>query len=137
MTQMKASYLGQLRTEGTHLQSGRQIITDAPLDNNGKGEAYSPTDMVAAALCSCMMTIMGIVAEREGIRLEGMTGDIVKQMNNTPRKIRTIQIALHLADTTIATLSEKQKEILKKAALNCPVALSLHPELEQKIEFNF
>jgi putative redox protein len=137
MTQMKASYLGQLRTEGTHLQSGRQIITDAPLDNNGKGEAYSPTDMVAAALCSCMMTIMGIVAEREGIRLEGMTGDIVKQMNNTPRKISTIQIALHLADTAIATLSEKQKEILKKAALNCPVALSLHPELEQKIEFNF
>lgn len=129
-----STYLGGLRTEATHLKSGKTIITDAPTDNNGKGEAFSPTDLVCAALSSCMMTIMGILAEREEIDLSGLRSDIVKIMASNPRKISEIQISFtHLK--LVAT--DVQKEKLKRAALTCPVALSLSESIKQTITFNF
>ncbi|ABG60427.1 OsmC family protein [Cytophaga hutchinsonii] len=136
MYQMTAEYLGGLRTTGTHLKSGNTVITDAPTDNNGRGEAYSPTDLVSAALCSCMMTIMGIVAARENIVFEGITATIEKIMTKEPpRKIAGIHIAFTLPDPQ--QLTPKQAEILKRAAHTCPVALSLHPDIVQEVSFNF
>ncbi len=127
-------YQGGLRTQAVHLKSKNEVITDAPTDNNGKGEAFSPTDLVSAALSSCMMTIMGIVAEREGIDLKGLKSEVVKVMSSNPRKIAEIKIDFthsHLVAT------EEQKQKLKNAARTCPVALSLSPELKQTVTFNF
>lgn len=132
---MTTNYLGELRTEGTHLKSGNKVITDAPPDNNGKGEAYSPSDLVCAALSSCMMTIMGMVAEREGIDLRGMKSSIVKVMSSSPRKIAEITINVEVPEP--GSLTDKQREVLKRAALTCPVALSLHPDIKQNVSFNF
>ena len=123
-----------MRTEATHLRSGVKLVTDAPVDNNGKGQSFSPTDLVCSALCSCMMTIMGILAEREGIDLNGMTGKIVKIMSANPRKIETIKIQLK-HKSLVAT--DEQKEKLKRAALTCPVALSLNENVKQELEFVF
>src|ERR1043165_2653085 len=95
MVSMTGVYLGELRTEATHLKSGNKIITDAPLDNNGKGEAFSPTDLTCASLNSCMMTLMGILANREGINLTGLTSEIIKIMASNPRKIGEIQITFN------------------------------------------
>lgn len=134
MPSMSGEYLGGLRTEDTHQLSGNKIITDAPPDNNGKGEAFSPTDLVCAALSSCMMTLMGILAEREGINLTGLKSEITKIMSSNPRKIAEIQITFshpHLQ------ASDVQKQKLKNAALTCPVALSLGEGLKQSIHFNF
>jgi putative redox protein len=127
-------YSGSLRTQAVHLASGNTIITDAPPDNNGRGEAFSPSDLVCSALSSCMMTIMGIFAQREGIELTGLTAEVVKIMDNNPRKIKEIQITFshpHLVATDL------QKEKLKRAALTCPVALSLSESLHQVVHFNF
>ena len=134
MASMTGEYLGSLRTQDTHLLSGNKIITDAPPDNNGKGEAFSPTDLVCAALNSCMMTIMGMVAAKEGINLTGMKSEITKIMSANPRKIAEIQISFSLPGL-IATDVQKQK--LKKGALECPVALSLAEGLKQSITFDF
>jgi putative redox protein len=134
MTSISASYLGSLRTQASHLKSGNTIITDAPVDNNGKGEAFSPTDLVCAALSSCMITIMGIVADREKIDLTGLTSEIVKIMSSSPRKIAEIQITFNHPNLFA---SDEQKEKLKHAALTCPVALSLSESLKQTVEFNF
>ncbi|MEO7991982.1 MAG: OsmC family protein [Chryseolinea sp.] len=131
---MKAIYIGGLRTEVTHLKSGNRIITDAPPDNNGRGEAFSPTDLTCASLNSCMMTLMGILAEREQIELAGLKSDIVKVMAANPRKIAEVQITF-THENLVAT--DIQKEKLKRAALTCPVALSLNDELKQTIVFNF
>ena len=131
---MKAIYKGNLRTEVEHLKSGNKIITDAPLDNNGRGEAFSPTDLTCASLNSCMMTLMGILAQRENIDLSGLKADIVKIMASNPRKIAEVQITF-THDNLVAT--EIQKEKLKRAALTCPVALSLCEELKQTVVFNF
>jgi putative redox protein len=134
MTSMKASYKGDLRTEAIHLKSGNTIITDAPLDNNGKGEAFSPTDLVCASLSSCMMTLMGIVAKRDGIDLNGLDSEITKIMSTDPRKISEIHIHFTWKEpVTDPVIIQK----LKRAALTCPVALSLHPEIRQEITFNF
>ncbi len=134
MVSMKAIYMGGLRTEVTHLKSGNKIITDAPPDNNGRGEAFSPTDLTCASLNSCMMTLMGILAEREQIDLAGLKAEIVKVMASSPRKIAEVQITF-THDNLVAT--DIQKEKLKRAALTCPVALSLNDELKQNIVFNF
>jgi putative redox protein len=134
MVSMTGIYLGGLRTEVTHLKSGNKIITDAPPDNNGRGEAFSPTDLTCASLNSCMMTLMGILAEREGIDLTGLRTDIVKVMAAAPRKIAEIQITFSHPNL-LAT--EVQKEKLKRAALTCPVALSLDDSVKQTISFNF
>jgi putative redox protein len=129
-----AEYLGQLRTQAVHLKSGNTVTTDAPVDNMGKGEAFSPTDLVCAALSSCMMTIMGQVAEREGVDLRGLKTEIVKVMSSNPRKIAEIMITFshpHLMATDI------QKQKLMNAARTCPVALSLSEQLVQTVTFNF
>jgi putative redox protein len=136
MYQMTAEYLGELRTSGTHIKSGKTIITDAPTDNNGKGDAYSPTDLVCAALCNCMITIMGIVSERENIPLKGITAMIEKTMTSEPpRKIAKIKI--DFTHPNPEQLSPKDAEVLKRAAHTCPVALCLHPDIVQEVSFNF
>jgi putative redox protein len=134
MVSMTAVYLGGLRTEATHLRSGNKIITDAPPDNNGRGEAFSPTDLTCASLNSCMMTLMGILAERENIDLKGLTSEIVKVMASNPRKIAEIHITFnHQA----LNATDVQKEKLRRAALTCPVALSISDTVVQKVTFNF
>ncbi len=134
MPTIKTNYQGQLRTQSKHLQSGNTLITDAPTDNNGKGEAFSPTDTVAAALSSCMMTIMGIIAERENIDMTGLKSDVTKIMASDPRRIAEIKIDFSWPE---APITEAQGTKLKRAALTCPVALSLHPNLKQTIRFDF
>jgi putative redox protein len=131
---MTGIYQGRLRTEVTHLRSGNRIITDAPPDNNGKGEAFSPTDLTCASLNSCMMTLMGMLAEREGIILDGLKSEIVKVMASNPRKIAEIQIHFFHENLNATPV---QKEKLKRAALTCPVALSLPDHLKQSVTFNF
>ncbi|AII52290.1 OsmC family protein [Hymenobacter sp. APR13] len=133
MSTATARYAGNLRTEATHTASGSTILTDAPVDNHGRGEAFSPTDLVSAALGSCMMTIMGIVAERQGLDLTGVTYDVTKHMAAEPRRIRQIDVLFRLP----ATLSEKERTILENAARTCPVALSLNPEIEQDVQFQY
>jgi len=133
---MTAEYIGNLRATGKHLKSGNTIVTDAPIDNNGRGEAYSPTDLVSAALCNCMMTIMGIVAKRDDIPLTSLSATIEKVMTTEPpRKIAKIKIDFTYPNPEI--LSSKQAEILKRAAHTCPVALCLHPDIVQEVTFNF
>ena len=134
MPQIKSSYQGELRTEAIHLKSSSQLITDAPTDNHGRGEAFSPTDLVCAALCSCMMTIMGIRAFKHNITLEGLEADVTKHMSSDPRQIAQIDIAFRLERTNA---TEEQREMLKDAALHCPVALSLNPAIRQEVIFNF
>jgi uncharacterized OsmC-like protein len=134
MLTIKSRYQGDLRTEAVHLKSGNQLITDAPTDNNGKGEAFSPTDLVCASLASCMMTIMGIRAQKNSIYLRGLQADITKVMAHDPRKIAKIRISFSLESTNA---DEKQLQMLKDAALTCPVALSLNPDIQQDVSFNF
>ncbi len=136
MPTIKTVYQGDLRTEATHLQSGRSILTDAPTDNNGKGEAFSPTDLVAAALGSCMMTIMGMVAQRSDIDLQNSEMQITKVMSaEAPRRIARIEINCRMH--TKNALSDDDKTKLIRAAHTCPVALSLHPDIEQAVGFEW
>lgn len=134
MVSMTGTYLGGLRTEDKHLKSGNRLITDAPPDNNGRGEAFSPTDLVCAALSSCMMTLMGIIAEREQIDLKGMTSEIIKVMTSNPRRIAEIHITFSLPKLQA---TDEQRKKLKHAALTCPVARSISPEIRQLVQFNF
>lgn len=129
----KITYLGDLRTSSIHIQSNVEILSDAPIDNNGKGEAFSPTDLVANALGSCMMTIMAIKSKDLNLDLTGSTLEITKIMNAEPRRIGKIIIDLKMAVAVI----EKEKTILEKAAMSCPVFLSLHPEIEKEISFSW
>ena len=134
MPTIKSSYLRNLRTESQHLQSGIKILSDAPVDNNGKGEAFSPTDLVASALGSCMVTIMGIVADRDSVSLEGLTWEVTKIMQSSPRKISEIVIDFHWKSSiTDPVMIQK----LKNAAKTCPVALSLDPAIKQTLKFDF
>lgn len=135
-TTLKVRYQNSLRTEATHLKSGNTLITDAPTDNNGKGEAFSPTDLLCTSLVSCQMTIMGIVAERENIDLQGLQAEIQKVMANNPRRVAEIHITYHNPEGGLI-LSEVQAQKLRKAAMTCPVALSLHPEIVQEVSFSF
>ena len=128
------SYVGGLRTSSTHLKSGEIIITDAPTDNNGKGEAFAPTDLVSSALCSCMTTVMGICAEKGGFKMPNSTAKITKIMSTEPRKIKEIRVELNFEENN---LSEFQKKKLKEVGENCPGAKSLHPDINQVINFNF
>jgi putative redox protein len=134
MVSMTGVYLGELRTEATHLRSGNKIITDAPPDNNGKGQAFSPTDLTCASLNSCMMTLMGMLAQREQIDMNGMRSEIVKIMAANPRKIAEIQITFFHENLKATDI---QKEKLKRAAMTCPVALSLGEDVKQTVTFNF
>ncbi|MEL1254810.1 OsmC family protein [Flavobacterium sp. DGU38] len=129
----KVTYLGDLRTKSIHVQSGSEIISDAPLDNNGKGEAFSPTDTVANALASCMFTIMGIKARDLNVDLVDSTAEVTKIMNAEPRRIGAIEVIFEL----ISNADEKSKTILERAAMTCPVFLSLHPDIEKRVTFNW
>ena len=130
----RTTYIGELRTEATHVQSGNKLITDAPLDNKGKGEAFSPTDLLATSLGSCMLTIMGIAAREHGFNIDGTKVKIWKIMNSNPRRVGEIKIELTFPKNNY---SEKEKKFIEKAAYTCPVNLSLHPELKKTILFNF
>jgi uncharacterized OsmC-like protein len=134
MPTIQSKYLGNLRTEAQHIQSGNQLITDAPKDNNGKGEAFSPTDLVSAALGSCMMTMMGIYARKEGIDMTGMQMNITKHMGSNPRKISGIDVEFTWKEPQA---TKEQIDQLKHIAQTCPVALSLSETVEQNIVFGF
>ena len=127
-------YVGKLRTSSTHLNSGKNIITDAPTDNNGKGEAFAPTDLVSSALCSCMTTVMGICAEKGNFEMPNSTAKITKIMSADPRKIKEIKVELNFEKNS---LTDTQKNKLISVGKNCPVAKSLHPDIKQSILFNF
>jgi len=127
----KIVYKGELRTEATHIQSGNVIITDAPTDNKGKGEAFSPTDLVATALASCMITIMGIKADEMNVSIEGTTAETEKIMGSEPRRISQINIRI----TVPISADDKTKKILEKSALTCPVEKSLSSDLITKVQF--
>jgi uncharacterized OsmC-like protein len=127
-------YKGDLRTEITHVRSGSKIITDAPVDNKGKGENFSPTDMVASALGSCIFTIMGIAAREHGFSIDGATCKITKIMTENPRKIGEIKIDFDFAQHEF---TDKQKKILNYCVKSCPVALSLKESVSQNVTLNF
>src|SRR4051812_37606152 len=131
----QVKYEGELRTKATHLQSDTVIETDAPTDNQGKGERFSPTDLVATALGNCMLTIMGIKARDMGVDLKGTAIDITKIMVAEPRRIGEIKLKFHFPPTL--QTDEKQRTILERAALTCPVFESLHPDLKKSVEFGW
>ena len=133
MATSKVTYLGDLRTSSVHLQSGTEIITDAPIDNNGKGEAFSPTDMVANSLATCMLTVMGIKARDLDIDFSGSTAVVTKIMAAEPRRISEIHITFHM---NLAT-DDKTKTILERTAMTCPVHYSLHPDIKKEIVFKW
>jgi uncharacterized OsmC-like protein len=134
METSKTKYLGELRTEMTHIRSGSVIITDAPVDNKGKGEYFSPTDLVASALGSCIFTIMGIAAREHGFSIDGSSCRITKIMADKPRKIAEIRIEF---DFTAKSYTDKQKKILDYCVKTCPVALSLHESVIQNVTLRF
>ncbi len=129
----KITYLGDLRTSSIHLQSGTEIFSDAPKDNHGKGEAFSPTDLVANALGSCMISIMAIKSRDLNVDLINSTVSVTKIMQAEPRKIAKIIIVLDLS----VSPTEKNKIILERAAMTCPVFLSLNTDIEKEITFNW
>lgn len=133
MTTATVIYQGSLRTAATHQASQNQIITDAPIDNHGKGEAFSPTDLVATALASCMMTIMGIKAHEMNIDLSGMHASVEKIMSASPRRIAEVIINIHIPQQ----LDNQTKQILQGVAHACPVAQSVHPEMLQNVSFSY
>jgi uncharacterized OsmC-like protein len=133
MATLKTKHLGSLRTEITHLQSGNTVTTDAPTDNNGKGEYISPTDMVAGALGSCMLTLMEMAAARMGIDMTGTTLDITKVMAADPRRISEIVIDVRFPFAADA----KTRTIIERAGHTCPVSKSLHPDLRQSVTFHY
>lgn len=134
MATSKITYIGNLRTTSVHLKSGIEIITDAPVDNQGKGEAFSPTDLLATSLGNCMLTIVGIAAKTHGFNIEGTTAEITKIMGENPRRVTEILVNLQFPSTNY---SDKEKEIIERAARTCPVAHSLHPDIKQEITFVF
>lgn len=129
----KVVYLGDLRTECTHVKSGNTFITDAPTDNNGKGLAFSPTDTVATGLASCMMTVMGIKARDMGVDMTGTTSEVTKIMASDPRRIAKIEVLMNLPFVA----DDKTKKILENTGRTCPVLYSLHPDIEKDITFKW
>jgi len=127
------TYLGNLRTQSKHIASSSTILTDAPIDNHGKGEAFSPTDLMSNALGCCMLTIIGIAANTHQFNIDGTRVQVTKIMQSNPRKVAEIKVNFKFPANDY---SEKQKTIIENAARTCPVALSLHPELIQTLEFN-
>jgi uncharacterized OsmC-like protein len=129
----KITYLGELRTSSIHIQSGSEIISDAPIDNNGKGAAFSPTDTVANGLGSCMFTVMGIKAAEMNVDLSNATAEITKVMAAEPRRISEIHIVFNIT----VEVDDKTKTILERTAMTCPVYYSLHPDIKKVITFNW
>ncbi|MBP6868418.1 MAG: OsmC family protein [Bacteroidales bacterium] len=135
MTKIKATYLGDLHVEAIHLQSGSKIETDAPVDNQGKGELFSPTDMFATSLAACMMTIMGISARSYGFAMEGAYAEVEKIMASSPRRVGEIIIDLYFPDGK--SYGDREKRIIEAAAATCPVANSVHPDLKKTVRFHY
>jgi uncharacterized OsmC-like protein len=131
----KVIYQGSLRTICQHLQSGQQIITDAPTDNNGKGEAFSPTDLLATSLAACMITVMGIKASANAWNIDDTELQVTKIMASDPRRVSEIIIELNMPRDR--AFDDKTRKILENTAKTCPVALSLHPDIKQNIIFNW
>ena len=134
MNTAEIQYIGDLRTVSTHGLSGQHVTTDAPPDNQGKGEFFSPTDLVSSALGSCMLTIMGIAARTHHIPMDGTKVHVKKIMASDPRRIAAIELDFYMP---VHPYSPKEKAILEHAALTCPVAKSLHPDLVQKVNFHY
>ena len=132
MANITVTYLGDLRTEAIHIDSNSSIITDAPVDNQGLGRKFSPTDLVASSLGSCLLTIMGIVAKRHDINLEGTYANVSKTMSEKPRRISSIQVNIYFKSLP----DDNQIKILKQAAKQCPVHNSLNKDIDIKINFN-
>jgi putative redox protein len=132
MVDIYTDYQGGLRCEATHGPSGNKVLTDAPVDNHGKGESFSPTDLVATALGACMLTVMGIIAERHGLSLEGAKTHVVKEMTTTPpRRIARLVVRIDMPPG----LSAEDRQRLENAAHACPVHKSLHPDIDIPVEF--
>ncbi|MFS4467645.1 OsmC family protein [Maribacter sp. 2210JD10-5] len=129
----KVTYNGELRTSCVHLKSGDTFVTDAPTDNNGLGQAFSPTDTVATGLASCMLTMMGIKARNLEVDIKNATAEVTKHMASAPRRISKIEVILTLP----ASVSEKNRKILENTANTCPVHYSLHPDIEKVITFHW
>ncbi|MBM3920510.1 MAG: OsmC family protein [Sphingomonadales bacterium] len=135
MSGFETIYLGDLRTQNVHLQSGNSIITDAPTDNQGKGEAFSPTDLCALSLANCIITTMGIYAKNQSYHIEGTKAHTVKHMENDPRRIARIEI--HIQIHLLEKSGEHAKEGLLRIVKTCPVARSLHPDIIQDVTVEF
>lgn len=133
MSTAKVTYLGELRTECEHLKSGNKFITDAPTDNQGKGEAFSPTDTVATGMANCMITVMGIKARDLNVNMDGTTALVTKTMAANPRRISKIEVILDFP----SGIDSKSQKILENTARTCPVIQSLHPDIEKEITFNW
>ncbi|HNX44944.1 MAG TPA: OsmC family protein [Bacteroidales bacterium] len=127
-------YTGNLRNVATHLRSGSEIITDAPIDNQGKGEAFSPTDLLATSLGACAITVIGIAAKTHGFTVDGTEVSVNKIMAENPRRVAGVVVEFNFPPEHY---SEKQKQIIRRTADTCPVRLSLHPDLKQTFIFNF
>jgi len=134
MPTSKVLYTGQLHTAATHLKSGNEISTDAPTDNRGKGEAFSPTDLMATSLGTCILTVMGIKAMDKEIDMEGATAEVTKIMAANPRRIARIEVVIQMPNKPY---TDKEKKLLEAAAHHCPVANSLHPDLEEVITIHW
>lgn len=127
------TYLGNLRTSSVHIRSGATMLTDAPIDNNGKGEAFSPTDTVANSLATCMFTIMAIKCQSMDLELVGSTASVTKVMQEGPRRIAKIIIEFNM----VGVIDQKTQMILEKVAFTCPVHLSLHPDIVRDVTFTW
>jgi len=132
--QFQLTYQDPLRTRMEHLASGQEVITDAPLDNQGLGQAFSPTDLVSAALASCIMTIMGIKAKDMGLAIESMNASVTKTMASNPRRIDCIEVQLEI---NMQEANAKQRELLERTTRACPVARSLHGDVTKNVSFNW
>jgi putative redox protein len=133
MATSEVRYQGNLRCVAIHLQSQKEIISDAPTDNHGKGEAFSPTDLLATSLANCMLTVMGIAANTHKISMDDTKSVVTKVMYAEPRRVGEIHVEVHFPKGL--DYSQKEKQILEYAALTCPVSQSLHPDLKQEIKF--
>jgi putative redox protein len=134
MVETEITYEGQLRCKAVHVPSGQSILTDAPIDNMGKGEFFSPTDLIAAAMGTCMLTVMGIVANKHKIDMTGATANVIKEMAAAPaRRIGTLKVTI----TVPTALTDEQKKILENAAMACPVHKSISHELHMPVEFKW
>ena len=132
MEKLELQYQGNLRVQATHMRSGTKITTDAPVDNHGLGQSFSPTDLLCTAACACMLTIMGIAADTHGIDLKGVKVQVEKEMAAEPRRVGAIHMTVDLRG---CNLDKKQRTILERSAQTCPVLLSLHPDVKKDIQY--
>lgn len=134
MTTIRVRYHGDLRTEATHVQSGTTFLTDAPTDNHGKGESFSPTDLIATAVLTCMFTMMGITARNHSLSPGNISGEIHKTMANSPRRVSALEMEIKLQGHY---LDDNGKKLLEAAALSCPVTRSIHPDIQLIVKFTY